>query len=108
MKITLSKKIFEEISQMKFAFLIMGDFNFEVDRATIDGGSAQMIGVSNIEEACKVAVELAKDGVTCIELCGAFEAQGARRIIEATDNKLPIGYVTHFPEQDEIFRATFE
>ncbi|MCI5527041.1 MAG: hypothetical protein MR397_02985 [Oscillospiraceae bacterium] len=27
--------------------------------------------------------------------------------MEATENKLPIGYVTHLPEQDDVYRAAF-
>lgn len=46
-------EIYEVI--MKFAFLIMGDFNCEVDKATIHNGKAQIIGVANIKEACIAA-----------------------------------------------------
>lgn len=92
---------------MKFAFLIMGNFSSDTDRASIHSGSAQMIGVATIEEACKVAKELQQDGIGCIELCGAFGEAGARRIIEATNNQLPIGYVTHLPEQEAIYQAAF-
>ncbi|MCB5406456.1 DUF6506 family protein [Thomasclavelia ramosa] len=47
------------------------------------------------------------EGVGCIELCGAFGKAGAKTIIEVTENKIPIGYVTHLPEQDEIYDLTF-
>lgn len=40
---------------MKFAFLIMGDFNCNIDRAIIHDGMAQIVGVANIEDACMVA-----------------------------------------------------
>ena len=33
--------------------------------------------------------------------------RGARRIIEATGGKLPIGYVVHFPEQDDLLASAF-
>ena len=92
---------------MRFAFLIMGDFNAGTDRAVIHEGAAQIIGVSSIQEAASVAVELCASGVACIELCGAFGADGARQIIRATENKVPVGYVTHLPEQDEIYRRVF-
>lgn len=92
---------------MKFAFLILGDFHHESDRALIHDGMARIIGVGNIEEACAVAKALSEDGVGCIELCGAFGPDGARRIIEATCGQIPIGYVTHLPEQDEVYRKTF-
>ncbi|WP_239390976.1 DUF6506 family protein [Cloacibacillus sp. An23] len=92
---------------IKFAFIIMGDFNPSEDRARIHGGAAQMIGVSSVGEACREAAALARDGVGCIELCGAFKAEDARRVIEATGNNIPIGYVTHLPEQDDIFAKVF-
>ena len=84
---------------MKFAFLILGDFRPEADRAAIHGGAAQMRGVSTRE--------LLEQGVGCIELCGAFGPDGARRIIEATENRIPVGYVTHLPEQEAVYRAAF-
>ena len=51
--------------------------------------------------------ELLEQGVGCIELCGAFGPDGARRIIEATGNRIPVGYVTHLPEQEAVYRAAF-
>ena len=36
-----------------------------------------------------------------------FAFYSAKRIIEATGNKIPVGYITHLPEQDEIYRKTF-
>lgn len=92
---------------MKFAFLIMGNFNTETDRASIHNGTAQIIGVANILEATKVAGELFENGIDCIELCGAFGVDGTRKIIEATENKVPVGYITHLPEQDELYKAAF-
>lgn len=92
---------------MRFAFLVMGDFNCEIDRASIHDKEAQIIGVSNIQEACAAAKRLYEDGIGCIELCGAFGENGARAVIEATENKLPIGYVTHLPEQDDVYAAAF-
>ena len=92
---------------MKFAFLILGDFCPETDRAAIHGGAAQMRGVSTLEDACAAARELLEQGVGCIELCGAFGPDGARRIIEATGNRIPVGYVTHLPEQEAVYRADF-
>ena len=43
----------------------------------------------------------------CIELCGAFGEAGARAVIVATRNQVPVGFVTHLPEQEELFRKTF-
>ena len=97
----------QEGKTMKFAFLIMGDFDCKIDRAIIHDGTAQIIGVASIEDACMVAKKLKADGIDCIELCGAFGEAGAKAIIEATGNTLPIGYITHLLEQDEMYRIAF-
>ena len=92
---------------MTFAFIIMGDFDPRQDRAAIHGGSARMVGVADLEQACEAARELCAAGVECIELCGAFGPQGARCVSQAVQNSIPVGYVTHLPEQDAVYRAAF-
>ena len=92
---------------MKFAYLIMGAFDDKTDRAEIHNGTAQIIGVANIEDAIKAACKLQDEGVDCIELCGAFGEEGARKIIKATQNQIPIGYITHIREQDEVYNKFF-
>lgn len=92
---------------MKFAFILMGKLNPHTDRASMSGGDRKMIGVSSVDEACRTARELCEEGVDCIELCGAFEEAGARRVIEATGGQIPVGYVIHLPEQDALFQKLF-
>lgn len=92
---------------MKFAFIIMGNFSIGENRGVIHNGLAQIISVSNVEEACIVAKQLYDEGVVCIELCGAFGEEGARAVINATGNKIPIGHVVHLPEQDTIYESFF-
>lgn len=92
---------------MKFAYIIMGNFDSKKDRNSIKGDVAQIVGVSSIEDACKVAIELYEDGIDCIELCGAFGEEGARKVMEATQNKLPIGYVAKLPEQAKLYKELF-
>lgn len=100
---------------MRFAFLILGPrFEPERDRAAIlDGtaaildGTAQIVGVPTVEQAARQAERLCREGVDCIELCGAFGEAGARAVIAATHNQVPVGFVTHLPEQEELFRTTF-
>ncbi|HIQ59121.1 MAG TPA: hypothetical protein IAB22_06680 [Candidatus Merdivicinus intestinavium] len=92
---------------MNYAFLIMGDYSPLRDRASMAGESVRMIGVSGLEEACRIAGELAAEGIDCIELCGAFGEKGARKVIEAAGGKIPVGYVVHLPEQDGLFEALF-
>ncbi|WP_304330881.1 DUF6506 family protein [Brachyspira innocens] len=93
---------------MKFAYLIMGKiFESKKDKAYIHNEVSQIIGVSDIEEACKVAKELQNEGVDCIELCGGFGEEGARKIIEATENKIAVGFVVHLEEQNDIYKKLF-
>ena len=91
---------------MKFAFLIPGRFDAARDRTQIRGG-VQIVGAADIDEACAAARQLCLDGVGCIELCGAFGAEGAKRVTDATENKIPVGYVTHLPSQEEPYRSAF-
>ena len=92
---------------MKFAFLIMGDFDPSKDRAAIHGGAAQIIGVPSVEAACREAAALLEVGVGCIELCGAFGEDGARAVMEATGMRVPVGYIVHLPEMDGVYEKAF-
>lgn len=92
---------------MRFAFLIMGGFDEAVDKAEIHNGMAQIVGVANMQEAIEAARKLERDGIGCIELCGAFGQENAHKIVEATGNRIPIGYVTHLPEQDGVYKRAF-
>ena len=90
---------------MRFAFIMMGSFSRE-DRTVINEENA-VIGVSSLDEAIAEARALQKEGVRAIELCGAFGEEGARKIIEATGHRIAVGYVTHFPEDDQLFREVW-
>ena len=61
---------------MRFAFILMGAFDAERDRAAIGGGAAEIAGVSNLEEACAAAKRLGAAGGGGIELCGACGLAG--------------------------------
>ena len=94
---------------MKFAFLIMSSHEIDStkERASICDGEFSIISVNDIEDARRTALELEKAGIGCIELCGAFNEEGCRAVIEATGGRIPVGYVTHLEDQDEIFKKTF-
>lgn len=92
---------------MKFAFIIMDNFDSDKDQAAIHDNQAQIVGVSSLEEACTVAKRLYEEGVGCIELCGAFGPAGAKEIMNATENQIPVGYITHLPEQDALYQKVF-
>ena len=50
---------------------------------------------------------LREEGFGAVELCGAFGPERARRLSEAVDHQLAIGYVVHDPALDERFDAFF-
>ncbi len=94
----------------KFAFLLMGpQFDPSVHQAVFETekGISYIFTVRNFDEACDKLLALEQEGVGAVELCGAFGEEGAQRLIELTHNKIPIGYVTHKPEQDPLFAAFF-
>lgn len=93
--------------KMKFAFIIMGDFEYPKDKQSIHNGTARIIGVKNLQEACEESKKLLQKGIDCIELCGAFGEDGAKAVIKATENLIPVGYVTHLPMQDDLYKKTF-
>ena len=92
---------------MKFAFIIMGDFSSPGECASVSRGEARIAAVSGLREACVFARKFAKEGIGCIELCGAFGEEGARAVVAATEGKIPVGYVTRLPEQDALYREIF-
>ncbi|WP_058990932.1 DUF6506 family protein [Anaerococcus rubeinfantis] len=92
---------------MKFVYMIMGPFDSKVDRKAIGkNNNAEIIGVKNLEEAKEISKSLI-GYADVIELCGAFGKEGAREIIDATDGKVPVGFVTHFDFQDDLFDELF-
>ena len=92
---------------MKFGFIIQGEFDYPADRSGIHQNTAQILGVANLTQACQAATQLCREGVDCIELCGAFGEEGAKAVIEATGGQVPVGYVTHLPQQDALYRQVF-
>ena len=89
------------------AVCVSNHFSPTKDYSVIHDGVAQMIGVPNVEQACLIARRLKENGIDCIELCGAFGPHGAQAVIDATENSIPIGYVTHLPQQDALYRKVF-
>lgn len=94
----------------KFAFILMGSqYNPEEHKACFETEKVitYILTVKNLEEAFDQLSFLEKQGVGAIELCGAFGEEIAQKMIELTNNKIAIGYVTHKPEQDHLFAKFF-
>lgn len=92
---------------MRFAFIFINEDLTGVERTSVRDGDSVFVGVRNIEEACREAATLERDGIGCIELCGAFGEEGARRVMEATGTRIPVGFVVHLPEMDETYARAF-
>ena len=94
----------------KFAFILMGE-SYDTAAHTAEfktGNSSTCIYTVNSFEDAKILVErLADEGYGCVELCGAFKKDRALELIEATQNKMAIGYVVNEPSQSELFKAFF-
>jgi hypothetical protein len=79
-------------------------------RSVIDTpeGNVTTVGVDSVDQACAVAAEaLAAGSAHFIELCGDFGEEGCRRVIAAVEGKLPVGFVTFFPEEKVKVDALF-
>ena len=94
----------------KFAFLLMGA-HYDPARHQADFETENRLTsirtVRDYPEAQAVLRTLFENGYGAIELCGAFGEDGAKAVVNATQNKIPIGYITHLPEQDALYRAVF-
>ena len=62
-----------------------------------------ILTVKNPEEAIELAKRLKEEGFGAIEVCGAFGAELAKKMYEATDKTVPVGYV--FTPEDELPQA---
>jgi len=79
---------------------ISPDCDPEVHKSIIEspGWKAYIYGVSSIDAGCELAKKLVANGCKLIELCGGFGEEGAKRVVEAIDDAVPVGYVTYFPD----------
>lgn len=97
----------EGSDDMRFAFIFINECLEGIERTSVRNGDSLFVGVRNVDEACSEAQTMCRDGVDCIELCGAFGEEGARRVMDATERMVPVGYITHLPEMDEIYDRAF-
>jgi hypothetical protein len=63
---------------------------FETSCVKID-----IYAVANLEKGEELCRKLVNEGTSLIELCGSWGYEGASRILRATDNRVPVGFVTH-------------
>ena len=81
----------------KAATIIMGKiYDPEIDKSIYKSENFETIiqTVRNFEEAKKYILKLVDEGVESFELCGAFGKDKTRELIEMTDHKVAISYIT--------------
>jgi hypothetical protein len=79
-----------------FMFIAKGA-NPEKDRAVIDSASVKLnvVGVDNLNEARKVASELAAEGVNAFELCPGFDDAGVAAVKAVVAGRAKVGVVKY-------------
>jgi len=91
--------------KLAFMFMVPG-LNSEKDISTIDSDNIQFIsvGVSDIDDAVKIAKKLVDEGVKAIELCSAFGYNDVTRITDAVGANVVIGVVRFDLNNSEKFK----
>jgi len=100
--------------EVKAAFIFIApDTDCKVHRTLIDTPVVKLtvVGVKTYDEAVKVAVELANEGVSAIELCAGFGNEGTALVSKAVRGKAAVGVVRFdhhpgfdFKSGDEVFK----
>lgn len=92
-----------------FAFIVFGSDYTSDSTAIIETESlkTRIVGVDSLEKAEEAALELVRDGVQLIELCGWFGPKGAARIIDVVGDKIPVGFVGHGPDSIDSMYSLF-
>jgi hypothetical protein len=93
-----------------WAFIyISKECNPKEHNKTIDslGCRSIFVGVDSVDAGCEAAKKLVSEGCRIIELCGGFGKQGAKKVIEATEGAVPVGFVDYFPGDEEKVKLIF-
>jgi hypothetical protein len=76
---------------MKWAFIYLLEPDEPERSDTL--GTLVSVGVRNFGEAAAAARRLVGEGVELIELCGGFGGEGLGAVVNAVENKVPVGAV---------------
>jgi len=77
--------------------LVWPGFDPKKHRVTLEAPTLSMtiVGVKDFDEGANIAKGLVEEGIQVIDLCGAWGAVGATKIIEAVGDKVPVGLVLY-------------
>ena len=85
--------------KVTWAFIFLNpECDPEVDKMEMmhEGNRLSICGTANFEQGMAVARKMMEEeNCVLIELCGGYGEEGAQKIIEAVDGKIPVGYVTY-------------
>ena len=98
------------MSLTNFGFIVTGaGYDPAEHRAELAWGQMKttIVGVSSPEQGVAVAQQLVADGVQLIELCGGFGPRWTARVIDAIEQRVPVGSVAYGPESIDQMHELF-
>ncbi len=94
----------------KFAFIVKGPgYRPDEHRSTLDSGLFQtiIVGVSTLQQAGEIAVELRASGLQLLELCGGFSVTDAEFVQSLLDPDILVGVVQYSASQERKLTELF-
>lgn len=93
----------------KYGFIFIGP-GYKNEKVNMNSPffEATIIAVSSIDEGCNMAKKMVESGVQVIELCGGFEDDGAKKVIDSINSKIPVGYVKFDSNEERKLKILLE
>jgi len=87
----------------RYVFIFKANIDNIVKLETFESPGAinDTYAVGTFEQACEVAKQVVAEGVTSIELCGAFQEQGKQMVVDAIQCDVPVGYIAFTQSEKE-------
>jgi predicted polyphosphate/ATP-dependent NAD kinase len=95
---------------IKFGFIVTGaGLDPAIHRQVMSSGTFEMVsvGVSTPAEAIPIAREMVASGVQLLELCGGFGPLWTAKVLEAIEQRIPVGAVGYGPESIDAMHRLF-
>ena len=95
---------------VKFAYIFLTlNMRGDTHRLTLSspGFDCTSVGVGSLEEGAAVAKELASAGYGLLELCSGFGVEGAKMVLDATGNSVPVAFAVYTAGAEQKAVAAF-